>query len=54
MPEPAVGPPFDSDETFGARSMTEFPVWMRPYRCRHLSAADRRARDIVIREVELG
>jgi hypothetical protein len=37
----------DDPECASGCSLTEFPVWMRPYRCRHLSAAERRVRRIV-------
>lgn len=44
-------PPSDCDlDCDDGCSFSEFPVWMRPYRCRHLSAAERRIRDIVFAE----
>ena len=50
-PCPAIEPPSDSDcddpECADGCSLTEFPVWMRPYRCRHVDDAGRRARRIV-------
>lgn len=58
MPSDPDEPPFICDDDLcspGVCSLTGVvPTWMRPYRCQYLSAADRRARDIVIREAGSG
>lgn len=54
MPERASEPPFNCDDdecSPGVCSLADVvPTWLRPYRCQYLAAADRRARDVVIRE----
>ena len=44
-PPPACD--FDCDD---GCELAEMPVYMRPYRCRHVTATIRRARDIVFNE----
>lgn len=40
----------DFDECKDACGMTDLPVWLRPYWCRHLTDEDRRIRRIVFAE----
>jgi len=57
MTSDRIEPPFICDDeqcSPGVCSLADLPTWIRPYRCQYLGAADRRARDIVIREYDRG